>query len=493
MSSNPKKIAVIGSGFSGLAAACVLAKSGNDVTVFEKNEQAGGRARTFKTNGYLFDMGPSWYWMPDIFDKFFSIFGKKATDYYDLSLLDPGFSMIFSKNDVIDVPASVEKIYELFEKEEENGREKLKKFLVEAELKYNISFEHFIYKPSASILEFANFTTLKNATKLDLFSSFRKHIRKFFKSEKIIRLMEFPILFLGGSPENIPALYSMMNYSALVQGTWYPHGGFSKITQGMVAVAESLGVKIKLNESITSINTHQNKVSSVTTKNGVFNFDGVVGSSDYAHTEKLLPEEFRNYNEEYWDKKVFSPSCLIYYLGVKKKVNRLIHHNLFFDEDLQLHSDEIYKDPKWPSKPLFYVCCPSKTDQTVAPEGHENLFLLMPIAAGIKDDPETREKYFSQMIQRIEDYCGHEILSEIEYKRGYCLDDFTKDYNSCKGNAYGLANTLKQTAILKPRLGNKKLKNLFYCGQLTVPGPGVPPALISGQIAAEQMIKTLNH
>ena len=493
MNQTTKKIAVIGSGFSGLSAACVLAKSGNDVTIFEKNEQTGGRARTFSEQGYFFDMGPSWYWMPDVFEKFFSLFGKKTSDYYELTLLDPGFAMIFSKDDIMDIPSSIEEIYKIFDREEENGANKLKTFLAEAELKYNVSFEHFIYKPSSSLFEFANLTTLRNATKLDLFNSFKTHIRKFFKSEKLIRLMEFPILFLGGSPENIPALYSMMNYSALVQGTWYPQGGFSKITSAMKQVAVELGVKIRTSEEISSINTSGKKVKSVTTTKGEFTFDGIIGSSDYAHTEKLLSSEFRNYSENYWDKRVFSPSCLIYYVGLNKKLNKLRHHNLFFDEDLQLHSDEIYKDPKWPTKPLFYVCCPSKTDKTVAPEGHENLFFLMPLAAGLKDSQEQRKKYFQIMIKRLEEFCGENVENAIDFKRSYCLDDFTKDYNSCKGNAYGLANTLKQTAILKPRLRNKKLKNLLYCGQLTVPGPGVPPALISGQIAAEELIKTLNE
>jgi phytoene desaturase len=480
MNTTGKRIAVIGSGFSGLSAACVLAKSGNKVTIFEKNDQIGGRARTFSTNGYLFDMGPSWYWMPDVFEKFFSLFGKKASDYYSLKLLDPGFSMIFSNTEIMDIPASMEKVYELFEKEEENGAEKLKNFLREAELKYNISFEHFIYKPSSSLMEFANLTTLKNVFKLDLFNSFRNHIRKFFKSEKLIRLMEFPILFLGGSPENIPSLYSMMNYSALVHGTWYPEGGFSKITHGMLTLAKELGVEVKLNENVKSINTSGKSVNSITTSSGEYNFDGIIGSSDYAHTEKLLKENLRNYNDEYWDKKVFSPSCLIFYLGIKKKIERLIH------------SDEIYKDPKWPSKPLFYVCCPSKTDSFVAPEGHENLFVLMPLAAGLQDDETLREKYFKIMMKRLECFCAESIETNIDFKRSYCLDDFKNDYNSCKGNAYGLANTLRQTAIMKPALRNKKLSNLLYCGQLTVPGPGVPPALISGQIAAEQLIKTLN-
>jgi phytoene desaturase len=482
-----KKIGIIGSGFSGLAAASVLAKAGHDVTVFEKNEQVGGRARTFRADGYMFDMGPSWYWMPDVFERYFAMFGKKPSDFYDLVQLDPGFSMFFGKDDVMDIPVALEKIYELFDKEEQDGAAKLKRFLKEAELKYEISFKNFIYKPSESIFEFVNLTTLRNLPRLDLFNSFRSHVRKYFTSERLLKLMEFPILFLGGSPENIPALYSLMNYSALVQGTWYPQGGFSKISEGMAKLATELGVRFQLNATVTKINSANGKVSSLIVNGVQHDFDAVIGSSDYAHTEQLLNSNERNYSDAYWTKKVFSPSCLIFYVGVKKQIEKLRHHNLFFDRSLQLHSDEIYKSPKWPTEPLFYVCCPSKTDAGVAPEGHENLFFLMPLAPGISDDNETRERYFSIMLKRLEEIVGQEIESSIEYKRSYCLNDFKSDYNSYKGNAYGLANTLRQTAILKPALKNKKIKNMLYCGQLSVPGPGVPPALISGQIAAEQI------
>jgi phytoene desaturase len=481
------KIAIIGSGFSGLSAACFLAKAGHEVSVFEKNSQLGGRARVFESNGYVFDMGPSWYWMPDVFERFFAEFGKKPSDFYELVKLDPGFSMFFGKDDVLDIPASMDEVYRLFDQEEENGAEKLRKFLREAELKYDISFKNFIYKPSESIFEFVNFTTLKNLPRLDLFNSFRSHIRKYFTSERLLKLMEFPILFLGGSPENIPALYSLMNYSALVQGTWYPQGGFYKIIEGMVSVARELGVHLHIDSPVSKINVEDKSVHSVTLPSGKIFFDAVIGSSDYAHTESLLDENFRNYSSTYWDKRVFSPSCLIFYVGLKKKLPKLRHHNLFFDRDLQHHSDQIYKKPSWPSDPLFYVCCPSKTDQSVAPAGHENLFFLMPLAAGLEDSENNREKYFAIMLNRLEQILGEEISSSIDYRRSYCLNNFINDYNSCKGNAYGLANTLRQTAVLKPALRNKKVKNLYYCGQLTVPGPGVPPALISGQIAAQQL------
>lgn len=490
MNPEKKNIAVIGSGFSGLAAASLLAKEGHRVTIFEKNNTVGGRAAVFKSDGYIFDMGPSWYWMPGVFEEFFAIFNKKTSDYYDLTRLDPGFVMHFGKNNNLEVPSSIDAIYELFEREEENGGQKLKDFLNEAETKYNLAFNDFIYKPSASLLEFMNLKTFRHLFSLDIFGSFHAHVRKYFKSEKLLRIMEFPILFLGGSPKNIPGLYSLMNFAALQLGTWYPAGGFSKITDGMAMLAKELGVLIKTNEAVVKITVLDNLVTSVITANGPHYFDAVISSSDYAHSEQLLDIGYRNYKPDYWERKVFSPSALIFYLGVKKKINKLHHHNLFFDQDLETHTNEIYKNPAWPDKPLFYVCCPSKTDVTVAPENHENIFVLMPIASGLADNKETREKYFKILMDRLEHITGESIREYIDFKRSYCINDFKDDYNSYKGNAYGLANTLVQSSFLKPKLKNKKIKNLFYAGQLTVPGPGVPPAIISGRLAANELLKT---
>ncbi len=491
-STRKKNIAVIGSGFSGLAAASLLAKAGHTVTIFEKNEQVGGRARVLKTDGYVFDMGPSWYWMPDIFEHYFSLFGKKVEDYYNLIRLDPGFVLHFGKNDCYAVPAAMNEIAALFDKEEKNGADKLKLFMAEAETKYKLAFRHFIYKPSHNILEFVNWNILTHLFKLDIFNSFHTHIRKFFSNKRLIELMEFPILFLGGSPKNIPGLYSLMNYAALQSGTWYPQGGFYKVIEGMIALAKDLGVVIRTKEAVEKIEVLNSRVSNLRTSTGTFAFDAVICSSDYVHSEQLLDKKNQNYSKKYWDKKTLSPSALIFYLGVNKKIKKLNHHNLFFDESFDKHSQEIYDNPQWPSKPLFYVCCPSKTDATVAPEGHENLFVLMPIAPGIEDNEETREAYFNILMKRLEYLTGDNINNHIVYKKSYCIKDFKEDYNSYKGNAYGLANTLRQTAFMKPSLRNKKIKNLFYTGQLTVPGPGVPPAIISGQIAANALLKTFN-
>lgn len=485
--------AVIGAGFAGISAAAYLAQGGCKVDVFEKNAQVGGRARQLDTdNGYTFDMGPSWYWMPDVFDKFFSDFGHKASDFYELELLDPGFTIVYGMDDVLDVPADYDALCRLFESIETGSSERLKVFLEEAAFKYKVGIEKLVYKPGLSVLEFLDADLIKGVFKLQVFTSFSKHVRKFFTHPKLIALMEFPVLFLGAMPEDTPALYSLMNYAGLKLGTWYPKGGFGKVIEGMKRVAEAQGAVFYTGEAITSIR-RSGAAGIELGMNGVNKkYDGVIASADYHHVEEsLLAEGNNNYTERYWDKRVLAPSCLIFYIGVTTKVNRLNHHTLFFDEDLNQHAIEIYKDPKWPAKPLFYVCCPSKTDDTVAPEGHENLFLLMPLAPDLEDTEELREKHFTLIMNRLEQFTGDDIIKHIDYKKSYCVTDFKQDYNSYKGNAYGLANTLMQTANLKPSIQNKKIPNLYYAGQLTVPGPGVPPSIISGNVAAKQLINHL--
>ncbi|MGC4059071.1 MAG: phytoene desaturase family protein [Chitinophagaceae bacterium] len=482
------KVSVIGSGFSGLAAAAFAAAAGNDVHIFEKNAQIGGRARAFVHNGFVFDMGPSWYWMPDVFEQFFQSFGKHTSDYYQLKKLDPGFQIIFGKDDVLEVPADVTQLYSVFEQIEKGSALKLRRFLDEAAFKYEVGMKKLVYKPAFSWLEYATWDVLKGVSRTHMFTSVQSYVRSFFKDPRLIALLEFPVLFLGAMPDSIPALYTLMNYSALVQGTYYPVGGMLKVIDGMRQLCEELGVNIHLETEVTGIHVQNGKASGIHTSRGLFDTDAVVGAADYHHVEqRLLPEHLRNYSEKYWSGKTFAPSCLIFYVGVKRKIKGLFHHNLYFDTDFALHAREIYREKRWPKDPLFYVCCPSKTDASVAPEEMENLFILVPVATGLEDSETVRDEYFDRLIERMERYCGDSFKDDIIYKRSYSVNDFVKDYNAYGGNAYGLANTLSQTAVLKPSLRNKRVQNLFYAGQLTVPGPGVPPSLISGRLAAHQV------
>ena len=486
------KISVIGSGFSSLSNACYLAKNGHQVEVFEKNDQLGGRARFKKIDGFTFDMGPSWYWMPDVFDDFFADFGKKVSDFYDLKRLDPSYR-VFWPDAPDDIPASVNELKAYFEKYEKGSGEKLDEFLAEAKMKYEVGMGDFVTKPSLSFTEFMSLDTARKGISLDLFKPISKHIRQYFKHPKLIELLEFPVLFLGAKPQNTPSLYSLMNYADMALGTWYPMGGMHKIVEAMVSVASELGVVFHTSANVTEIIAEGRHVLGLTSNNLFHAADAVVSGADYHHTEQsLLPEKYRNYNQKYWDSRVMAPSSLLYYVGLNKKIDGIKHHNLFFDESFDNHAVEIYDTHTWPEAPLFYVCNPSKTDESVAPEGKENLFFLVPVSTELKDNEPTRQRYFNMICDRLEKYTGHDIRPHIEVYESFAHSDFVSEYNSFKGNAYGLANTLKQTAILKPKCKNKQLDNLYYIGQLTVPGPGVPPSIISGKIVS-QLIQKEHH
>lgn len=485
-------VSVIGSGFAGLSAACILAKEGLQVSLYEKNTQPGGRARVFETKGYKFDMGPSWYWMPDVFESFFNQFNYTSEDFYKLKRLDPSYRVFFSEDDVVDIPADRLELFELFESIEPGSSFKLEKFLDESKYKYETGIKSLVYKPGLAITEYFDKRVFKGLFRLHLFQSIHQYLRKNFKDPRILKLLEFPVLFLGAMPKETPALYSLMNYADIELGTWYPMGGMNKIVEALTSIAASLGVQFHYNSPVEQVLVKDNQVSGIKVKGSEIPVSNIIAGADYHHVEqKLLPEKYQNYNEKYWNSRVMAPSSLVFYLGINKKLKNLLHHNLFFDKDFEQHSREIYKEPSWPENPLFYVCCPSKTDPGVAPSGKENLFILIPIAPGIEDKNEIRERYFDIVMTRLEKLTRQSIQENIEYKRSYSIKDFKSDYNAFKGNAYGLANTLNQTALLKPSIKNKKVRNLFYTGQLTVPGPGVPPSLISGQVAANQIIKKL--
>jgi phytoene desaturase len=492
MSSN-KNVIVIGAGFAGLSAASVLAKSGLNVSILEKNDQPGGRARVWEKDGYRFDMGPSWYWMPDVFENYFALFGKKPSDYYDLKRLDPGYRIYFGKNDLMDIPADMAALEEQFEQLEPGSSKALRSFMAQAAYKYKVGMGEYVFRPSHSITEFIDLNLIRKSFSMQLLSNMSAHVRGLFKHPKLIKLLEFPVLFLGARPQETPAMYSMMNYADLALGTWYPMGGMNEIVKAMVKNAEELGVEIRLNTTVTKIDVLDKKAQAVETNKGTFKTDFVIAGADYQHADQeLIEQPHRNYTPKYWDTRTMSPSSLLYYIGVNKILPGLKHHNLFFDEDFDLHANEIYTTPQWPAKPLFYVSCPSKTDHTVAPQGCENLFFLMPVAPGLEDNETIREKYFDLILSRFESITGNSMRNDIVVKRSYALNDFKSDYNSFKGNAYGLANTLAQTAFFKPAMRSKKINNLLYTGQLTVPGPGVPPALISGQIVAKEALKIMN-
>ncbi|URC12875.1 NAD(P)/FAD-dependent oxidoreductase [Flavobacterium sp. B183] len=485
-----KTIAIIGSGFSSLAASCYLAQQGNTVTIYEKNETIGGRARQFKKEGFTFDMGPSWYWMPDVFERFFKDFNKNSSDYYELIKLNPAYRVYFGLNDFISIYDNLEEIKNTFEEIETGSGEKLQKFINHAKSNYDIAIKDLVYRPGVSALELI---TVETAFKLNQFiSTVSIDIRKQFKNQKLIQILEFPVLFLGAKPTKTPSFYNFMNYADFGLGTWHPKTGMYDVVRGIEKLAFELGVTIKTNSPIEKIIVKDKKATGLLIDGKTIEADIILSGADYHHTETLLDIEHRAYSEKYWESRTFAPSSLLFFVGFNKKIANVTHHSLFFDVDFNQHAADIYDDPKWPEQPLFYANFPSKTDSTAAPEGMESGFFLIPLAPGIQDNEQLREVYFEKIISRFEQLTNQQIKNSIIFKRSFCKNDFVDDYNAYKGNAYGMANTLLQTAFLRPKLKSKKVRNLYFTGQLTVPGPGVPPALISGKLAAELIQKSFS-
>ena len=481
-----KKIAIIGSGFSSLSASCYLAKAGYEINVFEKNDTVGGRARQLIKDGFTFDIGPSWYWMPDIFEKFFKDFGKKTTDYYQLDKLDPAYK-IFFKDDIITIGDCMEKICEEFERIETGSSSHLKRFIGKAQENYDIAINKVVLRPGLSPTELVTKETVLRVDQF--FKSISYEVRKRFKNPKLISTLEFPVLFLGAKPSKTPSFYSFMNFADFGLGTWHPRGGMYEIIKAMKNLAEELGVTFHTQSPVERILVEKGNISGIRTKGTFHPADVVISGADYHHSETLLEKQYRQYSEVYWKNKTYAPSSLLFYVGFDKKLKNIEHHNLFFDTNFELHAEEIYDHPQWPSEPLFYVNFPSVTDASMAPKGCETGFFLVPIAPGLEDTPEVRQQYFDIVIDRFEKRTGQNVKKSVLFKESFCVNDFIEQYNSYKGNAYGMANTLKQTAFLRPNLKSKKVKNLYFTGQLTVPGPGVPPSLISGKLVSDLILK----
>ncbi len=481
-----KSVIIIGSGFASLSASCYLAKQGFDVSIYEKNKTVGGRARQFVRDGFTFDMGPSWYWMPDIFESFFNDFGKSPSDFYQLDKLDPAYNIFFS-DDVMTIGDSMDKICREFERIEKGSAEPLRKFIKKAQDNYEIAIHKIVLRPGLSPMELVTKDTI---VRLDqFFKSISKEVRKRFKNPKLIATLEFPVLFLGAKPNKTPSFYSFMNFADFGLGTWHPKGGMYQVIKAMELLSKELGVKIYTDQTVTKIEVTRSKATGIKVNGNTIKADIVLSGADYHHSETLLDQQYRQYSEAYWNKKTFAPSSLLFYVGFDKKLQNVSHHNLFFDTSFEQHAKEIYDSPKWPEAPLFYANFPSITDASMAPKGCETGFFLIPIAPGLEDTQDLRNKYFEIILNRFQKLTGQKVENSMLFKEDFCVNDFIDQYNSYKGNAYGMANTLLQTAFLRPKLHSKKVNNLFFTGQLTVPGPGVPPALISGKLVSELIVE----
>lgn len=481
-----KKAVIIGAGLGSLAASCFLAKKGYEVLVLEKNSSVGGRARVLKDKGYTFDMGPSWYLMPDVFERFFANFGKKPQDYYQLKKLDPAYRIFFEKNKVVDISSDLKKNVELFDKHEKDGGKKFLDYLAMSKTQYDLSMESFVYRDYDSVFSVLKKDFFEKGRKLNLFGNVSSEVNKYFESDFLKKILMYNIVFLGGTPKNTPSLYSIMAHIDFNLGVWYPKGGLGSVVDGIFKLSKELRVQYKYDAEVSKINGDKNlkKANSLVLSNGeIISADLIIANADYHHVEmNLIDEDFRTYDEPFWKKSTVAPSAFVAYLGINKKLKKLDHHNLFLGNDWEKYFDSIFENPEWPDKPTYYLCVPSKNDDSVAPKGKENVFITVPIASGLEDNPELRDKFFEKIIIDVEEVTGEKIFDNIEYKKFFSINDFRTDYNAYKGTALGLSHTLFQSAFFRPRMKSQKLNNLYYCGQYVHPGIGVPMALIVAEV-----------
>ena len=485
-----RKVIVLGAGFAGLSAGAYLSRQGFDVEILEKNAIPGGRARRLEAEGFTFDMGPGWYWMPEVFERFFAHFDSHPSNYFDLIRLNPSFRIYSSKNEPIDVPGDAFGLMDLFESIEKGSAKRLKNYLNITQKQYRLAMNGLIYQPGRSVLPYLNPKTFFSLISTKSITSLNNLVKTHFKDARLQNILEFPMMFLGATQSKTPGIFGLASYSNIEYGTWFPKGGMYKVIEAMEKVCFDFGTDITYNVNVDQLEVLLGKVNSAHFLHRNFYGEFFVSSADYFHTDvKLLSDTYQNYTVKNWNKKKLAPSALIFYLGISKKLPELIHHNLFLDNDFLAPEGDISKQLKWPENPAFFVSVPSKSDTSLAPDGCECMIITVPVPCDLIDTGKIREHYFSNVIEKIEKHIGYAFLADIIYQKSYAHTDFINDYNAFKGNAFGLTNRLSQTGPFRPKIYNKKLPNLFYAGQNTVPGPGMPAAIISGEIAAREIYK----
>src|SRR6056297_842827 len=482
-------IVVIGSGFGGLSTACYLADAGANVTVVEKNEQLGGRASRLERDGFTFDMGPSWYLMPDVLARFFGHFGKRPEEYYSLSRLDPHYRIFFKDGDQVDFLPDVEANKELFESYEPGAGEALSNYLDKSEYTYNVGMEHFVYEDRPRLRDYIDLDVMRYSWGLSLLGKMQGHVADYFEHPKLQQIMQYTLVFLGGSPSNTPALYNMMSHVDFNLGVYYPDGGIGAVVDGLVELGEGMGVTYETDSEVSEISRRKEGFLVETVHGDTYHPDEVVVNADYGHAEQeLLPEHERQYDEDYWEKKTYAPSAFLMYMGVEGDVDPLEHHTLVLPTDWDPHFDDIFEEPDWPDEPAYYLCVPSETDPSVAPEGHSNLFVLVPIAPGLHDGDAVREEYREKILADIAENTGVDLRDRIVFEEQFAVSDFADRYNATGGTALGLAHTLRQTSLLRPPNRSSAVDGLYFTGAFTTPGVGVPMCLISGEHTAKRLI-----
>ena len=483
-----KSVCVIGGGFGGLSAAALLAKKGFTVTLLEKNNSVGGRAQVWRQDGFIFDMGPSWYLMPEVFDDFFTYLDKERADYYQLQKLDPYYRIFFSSDEIVDINGDLDRTKAIFDRFEPGGGERLQRYLDAARYKYDIAMREFLYTEYRGIRQFLNRRIMLEGTRMNIFQSLDRFVGKYFTDRRAKQILEYAMVFLGASPNNAPAMYSLMSHVDLNLGVYFPIGGMAAMVDGFRALAEDVGVNIVTDAEVQALDVSGGRIRAAETAKGAYEADIFLSNADYQHTDQvLLPPHARSYSPRYWEKRTMAPTMFIIYLGLNRKVPELVHHNLYFSDPWDDHFRQIFNQPGWPDAPSYYVSCASFDDDLVAPEGHENIFFLVPVAPGLDDTDDVRARYSEKILDHFEQLIGTTIRESILIQRIFSHRDFIAEYNAFKGSALGVAHTLRQTAVFRPSHRSRKVSNLFYSGQYTHPGVGVPMTIISSQVIGKNI------
>ena len=486
------KAIIIGGGIGGLATAAMLAKSGYDVTLLEKNEQLGGRASVRKIGGFTFDMGPSWYLMPEIFEHWFELMGEKVSDHLNLVRLEPSYRVIFEgRSKPVDIYSDLERDSKTVEALEPGAAKKLKAYLAVSKKKYEIATQRFLYKNYSGLTDFLAVDMITEGPKLSIFSSMNTYVSRHFKTIEMQQLLQYTLVFLGSSPYSTPALYSLMSHVDFVQGVYYPMGGFGSLVNAMVTIGRQAGATYRTDTPVARILASNGQATGVVLESGeTIQADIVISNTDPYHTEtKLLAPKERSYSDRYWAKRTLAPSALLIYLGVEGRVPELTHHNLRFSRDWRHNFKQIFDEPAWPDNPSIYISAASVTDPTVAPKNHENLMILVPIAAKLNYTEAELESYSEKVITLLaHEFKIPDLGSRIVVKELFSVKDFESRYNAQGGTALGLAHTLFQTAVFRTDTVSKKLSNLYYVGASTNPGIGVPICLISAELVYKRLI-----
>jgi phytoene desaturase len=494
---SPEHIVIIGAGIGGLSSGALLAKRGYQVTILEKNEHPGGRANIFTAEGFTFDMGPSWYLMPDIFEHFYELMEEDINEHLNLVKLSPSYRVFFPHDKdfpVLDIHSDLDKDLETLEKLEPGVSDTLRKYLERSGQPYGIAKQSFMYRNYNSILDFFQWDLMREGRHMNPLQTMENYLNKWFKDDRLKKILEYTLVFLGSAPSKTPALYNIMNYIDFHYGVYYPKGGIYTIIESLVRMNNKHGVTIKTNTPVEKIYIEDGTAKGVVLADGtIVRSDYVISNADLWFTEtKLLEEKYQTFPQKFWDKSVMGPSAFILYLGLNTEVPHLTHHNLRFGKDWKRNFKEIFDDPQLPNDPSYYVCKPTHTDTNVAPAGQDILFVLVPIPAGITPTEEERKAYRDKLITMMKEDLDMPNLEEmISYERAYWGEDFANDYNAYQGTALGMAHTLRQT-LLRPGNKSKKVKNLFYTGAGTNPGIGMPICLISGELVYKR-IENIKH